>query len=164
MSSSSPSPESVAFERLFPARRRELQGPMSLVAFLNVAFLLVLLQWTHAPFVRQAGVRVELPVAEATESLPFDAVVVTVMQEGLVYFRDQRTTMEGLEASLNQAVREQKTRMILDADGRVPHRILVDIYRMAARAGIQQVLLSTQPPPAPATGAGSAAKLVTEEK
>ena len=164
MSATAPSPESIAFERLFPARRRELQGPMSLVAFLNVAFLLVLLQWTHAPFVRQAGVRVELPVAEATESLPFDAVVVTVMQEGLVYYRDQRTTMEGLEASLNQAVREQKTRMILDADGRVPHRMLVDIYKMAERAGIQKVLLSTRPPPAPAGGSGPASKPLMEEK
>ncbi|MBP7275313.1 MAG: biopolymer transporter ExbD [Kiritimatiellae bacterium] len=148
MSPASIEPPSLAFERIFPQRRRELQGPMSLVSFLNIAFLLVLLVWTHAPFIRPAGVRIDLPVSDAVESLPFDALVVTVSQEGMVFFGDQRTTMEGLQSLLQQAAREREhPPMIVDADARVSHRTLVEIYSMASRAGIEKVLLATRPPP-----------------
>lgn len=148
MSPSSTESQSLAFERIFPARRRELQGPMSLVAFLNLAFLLVLLVWSHAPFIRPAGVRIDLPVSESVETLPFDALVVTVSQEGMVFFGDQRTTMEGLQSLLQQAAREREDApMIVDADARVSHRTLVEIYNMASRAGIGKVLLATRPPP-----------------
>jgi biopolymer transport protein ExbD len=151
-----PPPESVAFARLFPARFRDIRGPVNIVSFLNLAFLLLLLYLVRAPFILQPGIRIELPVAEFTDGLPFDAMVVTVSQEGLVYFRDQRTTMEGLEAAFRQGVREREdARLIVEADGRVPHRTMVEIYAMASRAGLREVLQAVRlPAPPPAAEGG----------
>jgi biopolymer transport protein ExbD len=150
-----PPPESIAFARLFPARFREIRGPVNIVSFLNLAFLLVLLYLARAPFVLQPGIRIELPSSEFTDGLPFDAMVVTVSQEGLVFFRDQRITLEGLEDAFRREVRERgDPRLIVEADGRVPHRTLVEIYAIAARAGLREVLQATRlpaPPPSPAS-------------
>lgn len=126
---------------------------MDAVLFLNLLVLLFLFHLVHSKFVLQPGIRLDLPEASFSDGMTYDAMVVTVSQEGMVFFQDQRTTMEGLEESFRRAVREQKdARLILEADGRVPHRTLVGVCDMAARAGIRKVLLATRLSAAPPEG------------
>lgn len=137
---------SVFFPRLFPPRRRLPEGPIGWVPFINLALLFILLYLTKAPFVLKPGVTVDLPVAPFTEGLPLNAWVVTVSQEGLVFFHDQRMPLDGLEMAFRQVAREKEnSRLIVEADGRVPHQTLLTIYAMASRAGIREVLLATRP-------------------
>ena len=140
-----PGDRSVFFPRLFRTRLRRSGGLVDVVPFLNVLVLIALAYLVKAPFVLQPGVRIELPAAPFSDGAPFDAMVVTVSQEGMVFFDDQRTTLEGLETAFQAAAFSRKdAEVIIEADGRVSHRTLVEIYNKAMAAGIRRVSLATR--------------------
>ena len=140
------SPEATAFfPRMFQARNRRLVGPMDAIPFLNVLLLAFFYYISQAPFVLQPGVRLDLPAAAFDDGVPYDALVVTVSQEGMVFFNDQRVTLGELRAGLRQATHDRRDpALIVEADGGVQHRTLVEIYNMAIEAGIRRVSLATR--------------------
>ena len=75
------------------------------------------------------------------------AKTTSISQEGMMFFNDERMTMEELGAALAQAAFDQPdASLVIEADGRVPHRTLVQIYNMATAAGIKSVVLATRVP------------------
>jgi biopolymer transport protein ExbD len=141
----SPTETSAFFPRLFQARSRRLVGPVDAIPFINVILLAFFYYISQAPFVLQPGVRLDLPAAAFTDGVPYDALVVTVSQEGMVFFNDQRTSLEELRAGLRQTARNRRDpALIVEADGGVKHRTLVEIYNMAIEAGIRRVSLATR--------------------
>ena len=76
---------------------------------------------------------------------PYGSLVVTIAQEGMIFFNDERKTLDGLGNAFRQAVHDDPTaRVLVEADGRVPHSMLVRIYNMAKEAGIKEVTLATR--------------------
>ncbi len=135
----------VFFPRLYSTRLRRGRGPFDAVPFLNVLLLFVLFYLVQAPFVLRPGVRLDLPEAAFSDGVPFDAMVVTVSQEGMVFFNDQRTTLDGLQTAFRQAAYGRADPMVvIQADGRVVHRTLIDIYNKAMAAGIRRISLATR--------------------
>lgn len=133
------------FPRMFRPRLRRHVAPLDAVPFLNLILLLFLFHIASAPFVLQPGIRVDLPSTAFTDGLPYDSLVVTVSQEGMVFFNDRRTTMGGLRADFAKAAHgRDDVSLIIEADGRVSHATLVNIYNLAAQAGIHNVSLATR--------------------
>ncbi|MCX6995620.1 MAG: biopolymer transporter ExbD, partial [Kiritimatiellaeota bacterium] len=98
-----------------------------------------------ARFGLRPGVTVNLPVAAFTGGAPYGALVVTVSQEGMVFFNDERTTLEGLPSAFAQAAHEQPgATLVIEADSRVTHGTPVALYNMARAAGLQQISLATR--------------------
>jgi biopolymer transport protein ExbD len=107
----------------------------------------------NSSFVMQPGISLSLPVSDFDDGALYGALVVTLAQEGLVFFNDERTTIEGLGAAFAQAVHEDpEARLIVEADARVEHGALVSIYDMATAAGLQHVTLATRLPVSAAPG------------
>ena len=137
--------ESPMFPRVFRPRLRRVASPVDTVAFLNVIAVGVLFYLLRAPFVLQPGIRLDLPEAAFADGLSYNALVVTVSQEGMVFFNDRRVTMEDLLAEFQKAVHEQPDRgLVLEADRRVSHGTLVNIYNLAMEAGVRKVSLATR--------------------
>ena len=141
----SPAEDSAFFPRMFQARSRRLVGPVDAMPFLNVILLAFFYYISQAPFVLQPGVRLDLPSAAFHDGVPYDALVVKVSQEGMVFFNDQRATLGELRAGPRQATHDRRDpALIVEADGGVQHRTLVEIYNMAIGAGIRRVSLATR--------------------
>ena len=70
-----------------------------------------------------------------------------------MFFNDRRTTMGGLRADFAKAAHgRDDVSLIIEADSRVNHGTLVNIYNLAAQAGIRSVswatrLAAEEPPP-----------------
>ncbi len=63
-----------------------------------------------------------------------------------MFFNDERTTLEGLAFAFAQALHEDpEARLIIEADARVPHGTIVEVYNMASGAGISSVVLASRP-------------------
>ena len=141
----SPAETTAHFPRMFRARNRRIGGTVDCVPFLNVILLGCFYYLSQAPFILQPGVRLDLPSAAFADGVPYSALVVAVSQEGMVFFNDQRMTLGELRAGLRQAARERRDpALIVEADGGVQHRTLVEIYNMAIEAGIRRVSLATR--------------------
>jgi biopolymer transport protein ExbD len=135
----------VTFARLFRTRLAPLDGRPNPVALITVALLVFLFFLLHASFVVQPGIRVELPAGPFEAGARYDALILTLSQEGMVFFNDSRTTLEGLPLAFRQAAHDRRdATLIVEADERVPYQRLVAVYNMASEAGIRRILLATR--------------------
>ncbi len=131
--------------RRYRPENRIARGIIDAGPLVDVALLVFLFFLVNSAFVLQPGIIVNLPESAFVAGTQYGSMVVTISQEGLIFFNDERTTMEGLGLSFAQAVHEDPNApLIIEADGRVRHRALVDVYNMAMDAGIKEIALGTR--------------------
>ena len=133
--------------RKFPSKVRPVRGVLEVAPWVDVVLLIVLFFIVNSAFVLRPGISMELPVSPMTDGARYDAMVVTVSQDNMVFFNDEKSTLDGLAAMLDEAAQKRPdASLVIEADARVQNRTLVDIYNMAAAAGIKRVTLATRLP------------------
>ncbi len=151
-----PSREQRLHEHVFRLRRRllprcKLHRPLfDVVSWVNVALLVLMFFIAQSGFVLQPGIAVNLPASPMADGANYGSLVVTITQEGLLFFDDARTSLDAFaEAVRRQAQRDPDATLVIEADARVRHGDLVRIYNIATAAGLQRVVLATRvlPPP-----------------
>ena len=134
--------------RRFKGRHRRAVGPIEVTALLNVVLLMGMFHFASARFVLQPGVRVRLPEAPFTDGAPYGARVLTLAQGGLMFFNDERMTLATLGPALARSGRVAAgSPLLIEADEGTSYGTLMDVYALAAQAGIRNVVLATRPPP-----------------
>ncbi len=133
--------------RRFKPRYRRAVGPVEVVALLNVIVLAGMFAFASARFVLQPGVRVRLPEAPFADGASYGTRVLTVSQEGLAFYNDERVALAGLGERLARG----EGPLLVEADEGTSYGTLMQVYALAAQAGIREVVLATRPPPV-ATG------------
>jgi len=132
--------------RRYRPRQRLFHNPLGILPLVNLALLIMLFMILHASFVRQPASAVQLPGAAFINGAPYGLMVVTLTQEGLVFFDDERTALDDLAAAFSKAVRDrQATAIMIEADIRVPYGAIMRVMNMATAAGLQQINLATRP-------------------
>lgn len=132
--------------RRYRPRQKLFHNPLGLVPLVNLALLIMLFMLLHASFVRQPAAAVQLPGAAFLAGAPYGQMVVTLTQEGLVFFNDERMPLDSLAAAFGKVVRDRKdTAVTIEADVRVPYGVILRVMNMASAAGLQQVNLATRP-------------------
>ena len=131
--------------RRFKGRYRRAVGPVEVTALLNVVVLVGMFAFASARFVLQPGVRVRLPAAPFTDGAPYGTRVLTLTQEGLVFFNDEKTDLDRLAGALARTPGDST--LLIEADEGTPYGTLLAAYAQAAAAGLREVVLATRPPP-----------------
>jgi biopolymer transport protein ExbD len=120
---------------------------LDVAPWVDVVLLIFLFFIVNSSFVLRPGISMELPVSPMMDGARYDAMVVTVAQDNMVFFNDEKTSLDGLAPKLEEAARKRPdAALVIEADARVQNRTLVSIYNMAAAAGLKQVTLATRLP------------------
>jgi biopolymer transport protein ExbD len=131
--------------RRYRPHQRLFKGPIDVVPLVNVVLLFMLFFILQSPFVMQPGISVTLPTASFASGVPYGSMVVLISQEGMMFFNDERTTMEGLGSALSQSIYDHpEAALVIEADGRVPQSTIVQVYNVAMAAGVKKVVLATR--------------------
>ena len=139
----------LRFAPRFAPEHRRFAGRLAAAPLADIALLFFFAFLAQSELIARPGIRVALPAAPFEQGAPYRAAVVTLTQEGMVFFGDRRTTLEGLRSDFAQARHEHPDLpLIVEADEGVPQGRLVEIYNMATAAGIREVLLATRVAPA----------------
>ena len=131
--------------RRFKGRYHRSVGPIEVAALLNVILLLGLFQFASLRFVLQPGVRIRLPAAPFADGVPYGSRVLTLTQEGLVFFNNERLALAEIEGALARTAGD--TPLLVEADEGTPYGVLMAVYAAAQKAGLPEVVLATRPPP-----------------
>ncbi len=145
----------INLRRNYHSTNRIANGLIDAAPFIDLALMLLLFFILAKVVVLQPGLEMSLPESAFVSGADYESLVVYVSQEGQFYFGDERTTLEGLAFSFAQAVHENpETRLLLEADKRVPYETLVNICNKAMNAGIRTLVLGTQLSGVNVTGSG----------
>ena len=125
-------------------RYRRAVGPIEVTVLLNVMMLVGMFLFLASRFVVQPGIRIHLPVAEFQDGIPYGARVLTLAHGGLIFFNDERLELPQLAAAFSSV--EDSAPLLIEADETTPYSTLVEVYSLAVKAGIREVLLATRPP------------------
>lgn len=138
------------YRRRFHATHRSLRGLLAVAPWVNVVLLVLMFFVVNSSFVIQPGISLNLPTTPVTGGARFGDLVVTIPQEGMFFFNDERMTLDGLAAALAREAREHPdAALLVEADGRIDHQTLVRVYGMAHQAGLREVVLATRQPGPP---------------
>ncbi|HKL22499.1 MAG TPA: biopolymer transporter ExbD [Tichowtungia sp.] len=138
--------------RMFRPRRRTGRGFLTGTVFLDAALLISAFVLATSPFVRQPGILVDLPVSTQAEGIRFHDMVLSIPRDGLIFFNDERVSLDRLEDALRTAAQSHPgAALILEADPATPQSTTIAIYDAATAAGFRQVLIATRtaPPTSP---------------
>lgn len=130
--------------RHFRAQAKPFKRPFTTAVYFDLACLLFLFFIVGSKFVIKPAVRISLPPAPLVTGVSVDSHVLTVAGEQLMFFDDERTSIDRLAVTFTELARKDpNAELIIEADRRVPQGVLVDIYRTAMNAGIRDVALAT---------------------
>ncbi len=131
--------------RRYPLRLRLAKGIVGAVPLADIVLLVILFLIMGSWIVLKPGVFLQLPEADFVAGVHAGANVVTLSREGLVFFNDERTTLDQLRQQLVRAVHGQaEPVLVIEADRRITHEQLIRVYDMAKAAGYDEVLLATR--------------------
>jgi len=121
---------------------------INLTSLIDVVFLLLIFFMVSATFERQALLRVELPEATTAESESVPERIELIVTESGDYFVGDRmladTRSATLELALSEAFADRpELLLVIRADGRAEHRLVVRAMDAAARLGIERLTIAT---------------------
>lgn len=123
-------------------------GWLGAIAIVDVVFLLIFFLLLSSHFILQPGIAVHLPISRFTlgpQSNP-QIISITAGPEPVIYFRDQKVTLEELGPLLGAAKNESRP-VIIKADRLTPYATVLEVTNVALERGGVSVSLATAPPP-----------------
>jgi biopolymer transport protein ExbD len=122
-------------------------GVPDLTPLVNVVLLLLVFFLISSTFVIQPGIKVNPPagVLKSGVSNVRYIINITAQEPPMIFFNNQRVSMEQLEAELRQIAGHQSgLYVVVRADERVPYGTVTEVINRVYAAGINNVLSATQ--------------------
>lgn len=126
------------------SKLEEAQTPgIDLAPLLDVVFILLIFFIVTTVFVRETGVEVDKPTAVSTQTLQSSVLLIAISASGEVVYGGTTIGVEGVRATLLQALRQDQRPLVIQADKSVPTELLVKVIDEAKLAGAEQVSIAT---------------------
>ena len=120
---------------------------IDLTPLVDVVFLLLIFFMVSTTFKEDEGLELRLPEASSAQPTSSDETLkVTVGSGGSIRFQGQELDPDGLEGAVRQALADSERReVIVEADARVEHGLVVKVMDALRRAGVRGLTVGTRP-------------------
>lgn len=129
-------------QRLGQRLEQQQQG-IDMSPLLDVVFILLIFFIVTTVFVRETGVEVDKPQAVSASQLQQLVILIAITDNGEVFYDGSSIGVAGVQATVEQLLREQVRPVVLQVDKTVPTELLVQVLDAAKLAGASQVSLAT---------------------
>lgn len=119
---------------------------LNLTSLIDVLFLLLIFFMISTTFLNTPAIKLELPKAKNADVVRQDPVVIYIDANGGVFLNDQPIATGFLAAALKNKLAEHLDKaVILKADSRVSHGVVVEVMDIVKGAGAKRLVVSTKP-------------------
>lgn len=117
---------------------------INVTPFVDVMLVLLIIFMVTAPMMTE-GLDVELPKVESSETLQTenDHVILTIKENGIIYFDEYETSINDLLKVLDVNVVKTQRQLFIRADKAVPYGFVMEVMGKIKGAGIRDVGLVT---------------------
>ena len=116
----------------------------------TVFFLLVFFMMASLAMTMYRGMSVNLPAAASGQATRDDKAAITLDRDGRMFLNREPTTRDTLAGQLRTLVSANPNLVVMiNADGEVLHRRVVDVVDVARTAGINRLAIAVVPPEPP---------------
>ncbi len=122
------------------------KGKLDITPLIDVIFLLLLFFMLSSSFILQPGIKVNLPESKVSEAQSEDNIIVTITAERKILLNDENITEGTLEIKLRPIAKRTPDKIvIIKADDRVNHGLVVKVMGEIKSAGINRLAIATKP-------------------
>lgn len=128
-------------------RKKEFRMPeVTLTPLIDTALTLLVIFMVTAPMV-QNGIKLDLPHGKSKETGAVQELVVSVSNDGAVYFNSYQVKSQELVSSVQQALQGKEDEPVfVRADKAVEYGKVMEVVDELKQAGVKYVAMSMQPP------------------
>lgn len=129
------------------ARREVRKARIEIVPMIDtVFFLLVFFMMASLSMSVYKGMPVNLPKAASGQTTHDDSAAITVARDGQTFLNREPTTRDALGAQLHALLAANPNLVVMiNADGEVMHRQVVDVVDVARTAGVSRLAIAVTP-------------------
>ncbi|MCK9555578.1 biopolymer transporter ExbD [bacterium] len=122
------------------------KGKLDITPLIDVVFLLIIFFMLSSTFILQPGIKVNLPDSKVSDAQPEENIIVTITSEKTILLNDEKVDEESLAIKLRPIAKRTPERIvIIKADERVNHGLVVKIMGEIKDAGIKRLAIATKP-------------------
>ena len=136
------------------SRGKRASAPMAeinIIPLVDVVLVLLIIFMATTAFVKESGLKMELPTAKSTETRQDDQtdLSIALTSDGKVYLNAKASNLGEVERAMRQAAaRSHATPVILKGDKDIAYWRIIEVMDMAKQAGLPKVALGTRLPEA----------------
>ncbi len=117
---------------------------MDMTPMIDCVFQLLIFFMVTTVFAVQSGLKVDLPTSSTSDAPPEKDLSIVISDKGEMDLNGTRVTMENLETRLRQEKEIFGSKvLIIKADKKAMHGIVVDVMDAAKVVGIEQLAIAT---------------------
>ena len=110
----------------------------------DMLFLILLFFLVTSSFIEQPNIKLELPSTKYASTSKLEERVLTISQDGKLFFQNKPVERKNLVSILKNAFSKQDDKtLVLRADKNVPYGAVIDIMDAAKGAGLRRILAPT---------------------
>ncbi len=122
------------------------KGRLDIAPLIDVVLLLLIFFMLTSSFISQAGIRIDLPRAAASEPQDKESLVVSITKEGELYVDEEPVTWETFEERLVTGLALEPERvLVMKADQDVRHGKVVEVMSRARELGWRRLAIAAHP-------------------
>ena len=132
---------------MFFRKRRRISPQINVTSLIDVVLNLLIFFMLSSTFVTQQGIRIDLPEAKATtKNVSREENTIIITADNAIYINGQEIgSIEDLRQQLLTLKQEQQEDLIIvKADEKVAHGIVVSVMDIARTSGFNRIAIATR--------------------
>lgn len=130
---------------MFSKKNLELKTNIDLTPMIDVVMLLVVFFLTTSTFSKMGEIKINLPLSNSSAESREDNFVITLTQEGKVYWNNQLVEKKELKTLIEQAVSDKNDKtFVIKGDKNTSYQNLIEIMDIARLGGAYNIALDVE--------------------
>jgi len=122
----------------------EEEAEINMTPMLDVVFIMLIFFIVSTSFVRETGVDVNRPLAESSEKLPQNAILVAITDNNQIWIDKHRIDTRAVRRNIERLLAENPdSTVIIQADESAPTGTLIKVLDQSKLAGAKNIAVSS---------------------